>query len=436
MSRGVIVLTVLAGIGLFALMILSQPAEIDTRVRLEREGDAPFDAEVFYAALPAWLGAEVTPIADPVYTHLEDSTLKGTTYFILTRQFAPGEEEAERMLDYVARGNSVVVAAHALDGPFFSALGDTVGGMPGLQATFQADLPFLQSATLFSADTLRLVTPGASGAYGFPMELETSALSGFDTTRTELLGLNGAGGRATAVRVAHGGGTVIVSSTPLAFTNAALTGEGDAEPYLEGLLAAVPSQPVFWDDYSKPYQSQARTPLRYVITTPALRWAYWIGLALLVLLIVFRGRRWQRAIPVVTPPPNAQREFARTVGRLHFVHGDTTRLVEAKKRVFLDRLRSRLRLADPDLSDETARRAAPRAGVPEAESLALFATFRRLEGHSQPAGSDLVDLDTRLGAFFRYVDASGAALAPPPDRGPGPAPASGDGAQAAPPTPA
>ena len=443
MSRGAIVLMVLLGIGAIALMILVQPSPLDTRVRLEREGDAPFDAEVFYAALPDWLGAPVTPVADPIYTRLEDSTITGTTYVVLTRAFAPGEEEAERMLDFVARGNTVLVAAHALAGPFFQALGDTTDGRPGLAATFADDLPFIGQNALYRRDSLVLHTPGVRGGYAFPVEVELSTLSGFDTTKTELLGTAGFSDDATLVRVRHGRGAVVVSSTPLAFSNAALTGEGDAPAYLAGLLAAVPSQPVLWDDYSKPYKSVARTPLRYVLTTPALRWAYWIGLALIVLLVVFRGRRWQRAIPLVAPPPNAQREFARTVGRLHFVHGDTARLLAAKRRVFLDRLRTRLRLPDPQMDEETARRAARRAGVPEDEARDLFSTFARLAGQGQPAGADLVDLDNRLAAFFRHVDARGDSLAP---EGPGdgaegaasgePVPAQAGSAATAPPTPA
>ena len=83
--------------------------------------------------------------------------------------------------------------------------------------------------------------------------------------------------------------------------------------------------------------------------------------------------------------------------------------------MFLDRLRTRLRLADPDRSEDSARRAAPRAGVPEAEAVGLFARLRRLQIHSQPPAADLVDLDARLSRFFRHVDAparsaSGAAL--------------------------
>ncbi|MEM6327358.1 MAG: hypothetical protein AAF791_09600, partial [Bacteroidota bacterium] len=48
--------------GLLALVVLASPTPMDTRIRLEREGSAPFDAEVFYESLAAWVGTEVTPV--------------------------------------------------------------------------------------------------------------------------------------------------------------------------------------------------------------------------------------------------------------------------------------------------------------------------------------------------------------------------------------
>ncbi|MEL6617214.1 MAG: hypothetical protein AAFQ43_15845, partial [Bacteroidota bacterium] len=295
---------------------------------------------------------------------------------------------------------------------------------------------WLQNGRLGREDTLRLAAPGVAGSYGFPVGVERAELEGMDASRTTIVGWGEDEDDVTLIRVRYGQGQVIVSSAPLAFTNAALTGEGDAEAYLAGVLALLPKQPILWDDYTKPYRAQARTPLRYVLGTPSLAWAYWLGLILLGLLLVFRGRRWQRPIPVVVPPPNAQREFARTVGRLHFNYGDTRRLFDRKVRVFMDRLRTRLRLADPDLSEASARRAAPRAGVPVEEAEALFQQLRRLDGQSAPAGADLVDLDARLARFFRHVDPTVASGDDEADASTRPDPVAADAANAEPvPTP-
>ncbi|MEM6327890.1 MAG: DUF4350 domain-containing protein, partial [Bacteroidota bacterium] len=393
-----------------ALVVLASPTPMDTRIRLEREGSAPFDAEVFYESLAAWVGTEVTPVDRPAYEVLDDSTLTGTTYLFLTREFAPGEAEADRLGAFLRRGNTVVAIAHSITGPFVAPLGspDSASAPLGTDWEFDWSSDFGVDLTGADPDTLRLVGPGVAGSFAFPLEVTRTGLGGFDPATSEILGLSGDGEIVTLARVEVGDGTLILCTTPLAFTNAALVGEGDAEAYVSGVLASVPRQPILWDDYRKPYSEQVQTPFRYVLQSPGLAGAYWLLLSLFVLYVLFRGRRWQRAIPVVTPPPNAQKDFAETVGRLHFTHGDTARLADRTVRVFMDRLRTRLRLVSPDLSEGTARLAAKTAGVPEEEGLALFARLRRLKKSSRPTAADLIDLDARLDRFFRHLDAAPA----------------------------
>lgn len=402
---------------------LARPKPLDLRVRLERAGDAPFDAEVFYESLPDWLGQPVTPVAVPAFELFADTTLRGRTYLGLAQSVAPDEAEAERILDFVARGNALVLMTHGLSGPLADALmaPDTTEADEGALA--KADV-FVgpEEAVLvdpvfggfdefgaraaFEPDTLTLVPPGVAGEYVFPVDVRGAEIVDLDPERTEILGhavwpYNDADRMVTLVRVRHGRGEVLLSSAPLAVSNAALTGDGDGPAYAAALVAALPDQPVLWDDYLKPYQEHAQTPLRFVLQTPALRGAYVVLVLAGLLYLLFRGRRWQRAVPVVAPPPNAQREFARTVGRLRFVHRDDRALARRMERVVLDRLRTELRIAEPTLDAETARLAAARAGVPEDEAQRLFSALRH--ARQRPDARDLVRLDARVARFFRHV---------------------------------
>lgn|GEM_PF-2872547 len=380
------------------------PRPLDTRVRLEREGSAPFDAEVFHAMLPELLGP-VENVAVTPYERLADTTLVGTTYVLLARSVAPDEAEARRLLDYAARGNTLVVIASVLDGPL--ALG--LAGWPdrdsvlaktgdderrGLRSSWAVEASFLQTGSL-DADSIRLVTPGVAGQYRFPVYVRSGTLDGVEESAAVVRGIGeGDYGNSGPVLVAVplGRGRAVVSSTPVAFTNAALTGEGDGARFVAAALADVPRGPVLWDETHKPFTTHAETPLRFVLLTPALRWAYGLLLAAGLLAVVGRARRRQRPIPEVRPPPNAQREFARTVGHLHFASGDRRALVARKTRVLLDRLRTDLRLADPDLSNETADEVAARTGADPADVRGLFARLRRL---AADGGTDdeLVALD-------------------------------------------
>ncbi|MEM0963809.1 MAG: DUF4350 domain-containing protein [Bacteroidota bacterium] len=379
-----------------------RPAPLDLRIRLERDGSAPFDAEVFFASLPAWLGQPVEPVGMPPFVQLADSA-QDATYLFLAETFAPDPAEAGRLLAFVARGNTVFVAAHQFGGAFADSLGrpDPFWDTSGL--TTNAPFPFGSSTVggSLGADTLRLVPPGIAGTYAFPVGLQLRHLVGLDPTRTEILGTDPLDDEPTLARIRWRQGEVIVSSTPLAFSNAALTGDGDGAAYVGAVLAALPDRPVWWDDRYKPVAELAQTPLRYILTTPALRWAYAMLLLAGVLFVLFRGRRWQRPVPVVAPPPNAQREFARTVGRLHYTHRDDAQLGRRLAETVRARLRDELRIADPAWDDATARLAAARAGVPEDEARDLFRALAGVSGQS-----DLVRLDARIARFFRHTGTS------------------------------
>lgn len=380
------------------------PRPLDTRVRLEREGSAPFDAEVFHAMLPALVGP-VENVGVTPYERLADTALVGTAYVILARSHTPDAAETRRLMTYVARGNTLVLAASVLDGPLALALAglppDSVAAETsgdderrGLRSSWAAETSFLERASL-DADSIRLVAPGVAGRYRFPVYVRSSTLDGLEGTRAVVRGVGeGEYGNSGPVLVAvpHGRGRVLVSSTPVAFTNAALTGDGDGARFVAAALADVPRGPVLWDDSAKPLGRHAQTPLRFVLATPALRWAYGLLVAAGLLAVVGRARRRQRPIPEVRPPPNAQREFARTVGHLHLAAGDRRALVARKTRVLLDRLRTEHHLADPDLTDATADEAALRTGADPADVRGLFARLRRLAA-TDGTDAELLALD-------------------------------------------
>ena len=373
----------------------------DTRLRAERSGAEPFDAEVFYRLLPAWLDAPVEPVDAPPFERLADTTVTDALYLFLTDSFEPDAAEADRLLAFARRGNTVLAIAQDFGGPFSEALGADSSASDGLDTEFFLSFGI---GDLAATDSLYLPAVPETGPFAFPIAIRAAPLVGADSATTVVLGTND-DGAPVLVAVEVGAGRVVVSSAPLAFTNAALAGEGDAAAYVGAVLGSVPSPDVvLWDGFYKPLRARVGSRLGVAVREPALRWALLLALLGAFLLVAFRGRRWQRPVPVVAPPPNAQREFARVLGRLHFTQGDTAWLARRQARAFEDALRTRLALADPDLSDDTARRAAARAGVPEDEALALFAQIRTLRADGAPEPARLVRASGDVQDFFARAD--------------------------------
>ncbi|GAB5536516.1 MAG: hypothetical protein Rubg2KO_27650 [Rubricoccaceae bacterium] len=447
--------------GLAAILIaveVFRPRPYDERLRVERSGAEPFDAEMLYRLLPDWLDAPVEPADEPPFLVLEDTTRRNTLYLFLTDSFEPDEAEAGRLVAFAERGNTVLMVAEDFGGPLSWALGpaetlrrkqeqeaiqDSLDAIYSDEEMFDEDgeplfeddvevdddvlyydgldtdrFPFFMDSRLASSDTLQLVDPALTEdhpeGFVFSISISASGLVGIDSSRTAILGRNEAG-EPTFVRVGVGEGAFLVSSTPLAFTNAALS-EGDGDEYLEGVFGYIPDvDRVIWDERYKPLRAEGGSPLGVVSRTPPLLWAITLIVLGAFLFLFFRGRRWQRPIPVVAPPPNAQREFARTIGRLHFVNGDRGWLAKRKARVFEDHIRTRLGLPDADLSDASAKRAAARAGVDPEDALALFRRLRNLRADPSPEPDRLIAADQDIDTFFQRATAAQHARFDDPD---------------------
>ena len=392
---------------------MARPDPFDERLRLEHQGAEPFDAEALFRLLPGTLGAPVAVVQRTPFEHLADSGRTGTAYLFLTDAFEPDAAEAGRLLAYAERGNTVWISARTVGGPFFEALGappDDSLRVGGVLAREWGELAGL--ADFDASDELVLFDTTVGGRFAMPLFVSSSTFEGLDASRTDALGADAdwTDGEAPSlddytvnyVRIRAGRGAVLLHGAPVAFTNAALAADsGQAAAYLAGVLSYVPdADTVFWDATHKPLRARAARA-RVARQDPALRWAISLVLLGALFFVAFRGRRWQRAVPVVAPPPNAQREFARVLGRLHFVRDDRAWLARQKARLVRDRLRVRYGLEATELSDGLARTAAARAGRPEGEARALFARLRDLEADPSPPADRLLALDRDIEAFFR-----------------------------------
>ena len=391
----------------FVILLSLQPRPVDWRPDLRRDSDNPLGAEILAELLPLWLAeangeeVELTPILDPPFIYLGDESLEGTTYLFLTNDFSPDEAETLRLYEYAERGNTVFIAAQSIKG----ALADTLGIPADSEDSSAGALDYRYRSFLGGGDsTLHLVNPALAKdeGYAFSYAAGNWVMGGLDTTRTTVIG-TALAGEPTLVQVGVGEGAFLISSTPYAFGNAAFTGEGEGAEYVAGVLGYLRSQPILWDTYYKPFANQAQTPLRYILHEPPLKWALRLMLLGVLLFIVFRGRRWQRAVPVIVAPANATLDFVRTVGRLYFQRADHTALVNRKLRYFFDRIRARLGLTDLDLSEETERRVVARTGLSDEHVTRLFDHFRRLRRSRAIEPEQLVELDRSLDRFYESV---------------------------------
>ena len=146
-----------------------------------------------------------------------------------------------------------------------------------------------------------------------------------------------------AASVPYGKGEVIFVTSPLLFTNYGML-EGNTSEYIFRLMSMMADVPVYRTEaYIKMDATMdvQYSPFRELIKRPPLRWALYLLMLGVILLMVTTARRRQRVIPIIAPPLNKSLEFVRLIGTLYYQRCTHAELVRKKFIFFAEELRRR-----------------------------------------------------------------------------------------------
>lgn len=151
----------------------------------------------------------------------------------------------------------------------------------------------------------------------------------------------------TAVQIPVGRGAVTWVSTPLIFTNYGIL-DADNYLYIFRLLSQFGCLPVV---RTEAYASVTSvSPLRYILSQQPLRWALYLTLTTILLVMLVNARRRQRVIPVIAEPENISLSFVKQIGTLYAQRKDYTDAVIKKYTYFAEELRSQLHIDINDIA--------------------------------------------------------------------------------------
>jgi len=197
-----------------------------------------------------------------------------------------------------------------------------------------------------------------------------------------------------------GDGAIYFNLNPIAFTNYYMLQDGKQQ-YVSEVLSYLNEGPIYFDDYGKSGRRVVTSPMRYVLTQDALKWAYYIATVCVLLYFFFAGKRQQRIVPVVEPLENSSVEFTKTIGQLFYQSGDINAVVDKKINYFLERLRSRYFVNTENLDAVFIKRLAVKSGKSQnfTEDVILYINKLR----SQPVNNEyeLKQLNKRIEAFLK-----------------------------------
>ncbi|MCG8604703.1 DUF4350 domain-containing protein [bacterium] len=379
--------------GLTTLLVLAviflTPQPIDWSPSFSKDHKIPYGSYIFHELLPeVFPDVTIMSSRSSIYTILSEDSLQRTNYIFINQSFRPDELDSRELMNFVSDGNVAFIAAQS----FGKELADTLG--------ISIDIDVID----FDSLRINFLNPAfrKDQDYVYQKGTVSTYFSAFDTLNSLTLGRNSKG-NINFIKVPSGRGAFLLSTLPLAFTNYNALFRDNAD-YAFKALSYLPVQDTIWDEYYKAGKIVSGSPLRFILSTEPLKWAYAVALGGVVLFILFEGKRTQKIVPIVEPMPNMSLEFVEALGRLYYQKGDHKNLADKKITYFHEYLRRHFHLRATDSSEAFLKTLAERSGTPLVELQKLFATVSDVRAKEKIEEAELIQLNSLLRTFYESAE--------------------------------
>ena len=331
-----------------------------------------------------------------------------SNYLYVYRYFRADSLSLVKLLDYVQKGNSVFIVSEN-----FFGLDDTLN----FQTSYVKDLALNDSVSInFVNPTIR-----KSSDYTYQKQSADTYFEINDSTKNKnsfaILGKNSKG-FPNFIQVNFGKGTFYLNTVPMAFTNFYMV-KNDNSDYVFKALSYLPEQPTFWDEYvnvmsfgkaarstsksreAKGEEDVEESPFKFIVSQPALKWAYFIALSALLIYLIFEGKRRQRIIPIIETSQNTSLQFVETIGSLYYNQKDHKSISEKKITHLLAYLRTKFYLKTTEIDQEFRNDLSNKSGISPQEINDLFDYISFVQNNDSIAENQLITLNEKIENFYR-----------------------------------
>lgn len=159
--------------------------------------------------------------------------------------------------------------------------------------------------------------------------------------------------QANFIKARFGKGNIYVHCEPLFLTNYYLLKPGNTK-YAQDVFSYLDDRETLW--FVEANTKESRFFMRFILGNPALKYAWWLLLAGLILFIFFNAKRKQRIVPVIEPLKNTSVDFVKSIGNLYLQEGDFHDMMAKKAQYFLNKVRLDLLIDTQNLDEEFAKK--------------------------------------------------------------------------------
>ncbi len=265
------------------------PVQHQWNITLNHRDKDPYGTYVLRELMPGLFPHKTVRLSNLTAYEWLDSVATPCNFITLTIVFNPAPEDVNALLNHVSTGAQLLIAAEYFHGIFADTLGISTG----------APIVYLSETDEKKPDSMGIYIQNR--IFRFHREHTRAYFTAWPSDSVEIVAFNEEN-NPVFIRINKGRGAIWLSSTPLAFTNINLLHAHNAD-FAEHCLLHLPPEHVLWTEYYYLGRGEPSTPLRYILSTQPLAWAYYITMGSVLLFMLFSARRKQRAIPVVSSGP-------------------------------------------------------------------------------------------------------------------------------------
>ena len=341
---------------------------------------------VFQQAASLFPVEKIKVLRHPVYKQLNDSALNKYNYVIISQSVTISDPELKKMQAFVSTGNNVFIAANTFNDSFIDSLGINVTTQFSFTSKADTTYRFCNQAV----EKRNFSVPSFAHSY-FTVTDSTLQITGIieDLQKRQVM-----------VKIAIGEGTIILCSLPLMFSNWFVLQKGMSEIPFKALSYLPGTQPLVWDEYQNQGSNENTSPIRSILASKSLSWAYYLSLFGILLILIFETRRRRTMVPVVEPLKNTSLEFVKVVGMLHFEQRNYSDIAHKRTAYFLERIRLHYHLPTLKTDSDFAISLSEKSGYNSVETEKLVNVLNHIRYTKHVSADELIELNKSIESFI------------------------------------
>jgi hypothetical protein len=377
----------------FAILFVSSGDEpLDWSPEYNESGTKPLDLKIFFDEFPALFQDQpVRKVFNTFYEYKSEGFLDtlqtGQNYISISNKFRMDKISFNELLTFIGEGNTAFLSA----GNFPSFVKDTLNFRIGYDP-----IPVgMQKNRLgfFHSDAKLNYESKLKENITFIKDSTTFRKLGFMTDRKEKKQIN-------FMAVPFRKGMIYIHTSPEIFTNYQLL-EAENTNYINTLISYLPEAPVYFNLNIKQDPNLTNSPLRFILSQPALKWAWYLGLTGIGLFMYFNGKRRQRIIPEIPEKTNTTTEFVKTMSNLYHETEEYNNIIQKEITYFLEHVRNTYYLTTEKLDEKFIRNLALKSGNDPEEVRALVVMISKMRDLHFTTKTPLINLHRKIEAFYK-----------------------------------